>query len=105
MADDVSEEEKRRRYQLLEELQEEVSQEIMQRWLGRTVEILVEEQRKGRWYGRTPQGRLVFFDDDGQDYKGRLVQVRVSVAGAWSMSGSLAGEAQSAPDVIPLTLA
>jgi tRNA-2-methylthio-N6-dimethylallyladenosine synthase len=90
MADDVPDEEKRRRYQALESLQKDVSLEKMRRYLGQSVEVLVEDQAKGRWRGRTPQNKLVFFDDDA-DWRGRLAQVEITHAGAWSMSGRVAG--------------
>jgi tRNA-2-methylthio-N6-dimethylallyladenosine synthase len=86
MVDDVSDEEKRRRFQLLEELQKEVSEKKMARWRGETVEVLVEDKYKGRWRGRTPQSKLVFFDDP-RELQGQLVQVRIRHTGPWSMSG------------------
>ncbi len=88
MADDVPAEEKRRRFHAVEALQKEVLQEKMRHYVGRTEEVLVEELHKGRWRGRNPQGKLVFFTDSG-DQKSKLVQVFVTHAGPWSMSGNL----------------
>lgn len=90
MADDVSDEEKRRRYQVLEDLQKEVSAEKTAQYLGEVVEVLVEElDTKGRWRGRTPHNKLVFFDDP-RSLRGELVPVRITHAGPWSMSGEAA---------------
>ena len=86
MEDDVSEDEKRRRYQVVEQIQANVSKEKMARWFGETVEVLVEGKRDDRWYGRTPQGRLVFFPDE-RELKGEMVKVEINHAGVWSMSG------------------
>ena len=88
MADDVPDEEKRRRFQALELLQKELLQEKMRHYLGQTEEVLVEGMLKGRWRGRNPQNKLVFFSDAGE-HKGKLVQVLVNHAGPWSMSGKL----------------
>jgi len=52
--DDVPEEEKMRRFRLLEELQERIVGEINAGLLGQRVDILFEEKVKGRWRGRTP---------------------------------------------------
>jgi tRNA-2-methylthio-N6-dimethylallyladenosine synthase len=113
MADDVPDAEKRRRFHLIEQLQKEVSQEKMSRYLGRTVEVLVEERDNGRWRGRTPHNKLVFFDDPA-DLRGRLVPVHITHTGPWSMSGELApsqGTAQGragaepAAHSIPLAMA
>ncbi len=86
MVDDVADEEKRRRFHLLEELQKEVSQEKMRRYLDRDVEVLVESKQKKRWRGRNPQNKLVFFEDP-RDLRGELVRVQIKHAGPWSMSG------------------
>ncbi len=89
MADDVSDEEKRRRFHLIEELQKRISTEKMRAYLGQTVEVLVEDRDKGRWRGRTPHNKLVFFDD-ARELRGRLVPVHVTHTGPWSMSGKAA---------------
>ena len=93
MPDDVPPEEKKRRHQLLEALQAQVSAEINARYVGRAVEVLVEGQHKGKWRGRTPQNKLVFFADEGQDWRGKLARVEIVSASAWSMQGRvLSGE-------------
>ncbi len=88
MEDDVPEEEKMRRFRALEELQEQVSSQINETYLGETVEVLVEEKYQGSWKGRTRTNKLVFFEAKG-DYRGHLVPVRVHHAGAWSLNGTL----------------
>jgi tRNA-2-methylthio-N6-dimethylallyladenosine synthase len=85
--DDVPDEEKRRRFHEIEALQKVISQRRMKRWLDTVQEVLVEGRRKGRWQGRTPQGKLVFFDDD-RDLRGQLVEVHITHTGPWSMSGA-----------------
>ena len=88
MTDDVPDAEKRERHKLLEELQARVVAEINARYLGQTVEVLVEEKHRGRWRARTPQNKLVFFEAEG-DWKGRLAQVEVTWTGPWSMQARL----------------
>ena len=62
MDDDVPPEEKKRRWDALDALQEQVVGEINRRSLGETVEVLVEDRHKnGRWRGRTRTNKLVFF--------------------------------------------
>ncbi|GJM42280.1 MAG: tRNA-2-methylthio-N(6)-dimethylallyladenosine synthase [Ardenticatenaceae bacterium] len=104
MEDDVPDGEKRRRFHLIEALQKEISQERNNRWLGETVEVLVENKHKGSWRGRSPQNKLVFFDDP-RDLKGEMVQVIVEHAGPWSLSGSLVDPNKPEPnnvEIIPL---
>lgn len=88
MVDDVLDEEKRRRLQAVEELQEQIVGQINRRLLGQAVEVLVEEQHKGKWRGRTRTNKLVFFRDDA-DWRGRLAVVRITWAGPWSMQGDV----------------
>ncbi|RMD48774.1 MAG: TRAM domain-containing protein, partial [Candidatus Thermofonsia bacterium] len=103
MVDDVPDEEKRRRFHLIEALQAEVSLEKMQKFLGQTVEVLVEEQHKGRWRGRNPQGKLVFFEDP-RDLKGQLVQVKIDHVGPWSMNGTAVDKPQPQSNSISLPI-
>jgi tRNA-2-methylthio-N6-dimethylallyladenosine synthase len=89
MEDDVAEDEKQRRLHALDELQSRVLAEINGQYLGRTVEVLVEDQHKGKWRGRTPQNKLVFFEDDSRDWRGKLADVEIVWTGPWSMQGRL----------------
>lgn len=86
--DDVPPEEKERRRRAVEELQTGIAQAINNTYLGRTVEVLVEGQHKGRWRGRTRTDKLVFFEDDA-NWLGRLAEVKVIHAGPWSLRGRL----------------
>lgn len=90
MPDDVSEEEKWRRFRALEELQEQIAGEIHARYWGQTVPVLFEEKHKNRWKGRTPTNKLVFVESD-RDLTGQELPVKISWTGPWSMLGSLAG--------------
>ncbi len=88
MIDDVPEEEKQRRLAMLEDLQAVVVAEINQKFLGQVLPVLVEEYHKGKWRGRTPQNKLVFFESE-QDWRGKMVDVEITWTGPWSMQGRL----------------
>jgi tRNA-2-methylthio-N6-dimethylallyladenosine synthase len=88
MQDDVGEEEKVRRFRLLEDLQEKVVAEINAVYQGQTVQVLFEEKVKGRWRGRTPTNKLVFVETD-ENLKGRIVPVQITWTGPWSMQANL----------------
>src|SRR5579859_4988990 len=94
MTDDVPEEEKERRRVAIDEQQAEVIAAINQRWLGQTVPVLVEswDENTGRWRGRTPQDKLVFFADQTPDRLGTVVDVEITWTGPWSMQGRLPGQ-------------
>jgi tRNA-2-methylthio-N6-dimethylallyladenosine synthase len=88
MVDDVSEEEKMRRFRLLEKLQEEVVTEINTAYLGRTIDVLFEEKVRGRWKGRTPTNKLVFVETDA-DLMGKTLPVSITWTGPWSMQANV----------------
>ena len=98
LADDVPPAVKEARRKDLEALQTRIAGEINAALLGQTVEVLVEGhalkgsprggRQEGRWYGRTPHMKLVYFADAGEDdLTGRLVPVRITWAGPWSLIG------------------
>jgi len=99
MIDDVPEAEKAQRHKVLDELQEQVSTEISARHLGKTVEVLVEDQHKGKWRGRNRQNKLVFIDSE-LPLRGRLVEVQIMWTGAWSMQGRFVRDVSPLPDKI-----
>lgn len=87
MADNVPPDEKLRRLKLLDALQENISRDINARLVGTTQKVLVENQHKGKWRGRTPTNKLVFFEDDTRDWTGDIVDVQIASSSAWSMQG------------------
>jgi tRNA-2-methylthio-N6-dimethylallyladenosine synthase len=88
MVDDVPEEEKMRRFLLLEDLQERIVAEINTRYLGQTTPVLFEDKVKNRWKGRTPTNKLVFVETD-EHLKGQVLPVNVTWTGPWSMQARL----------------
>jgi tRNA-2-methylthio-N6-dimethylallyladenosine synthase len=89
MEDDVPDEEKWRRFRLLEELQEGIATEIHATYKNQSVPVLFEEKsKKGRWRGRTETNKLVFAESE-QDLRGQLLNVTIDWTGPWSMLGHL----------------
>ncbi|MEZ4864215.1 MAG: tRNA (N6-isopentenyl adenosine(37)-C2)-methylthiotransferase MiaB [Caldilineaceae bacterium] len=100
LLDDVPEAEKVRRHKVLEALQEEVCSAINSRFLGETVEVLVEEQHKGKWRGRTRQNKLVFIESD-LPLRGRLVDAQITWTGPWSMQGRFVRDVSPLDERLP----
>lgn len=104
LVDDVPDTVKRARYERLEQLQREIQGQKNQHYVGQTVEVLVEDTHKGRWRGRSPQGRLVFFDDP-RPLKGALVAVNITHAGPYSLSGLVVDASPAAAPALTIPLA
>lgn len=88
MIDDVPEEEKERRWRVLNDQHERISAGINRRYQDQVIEVLVEDQHKGKWRGRTRTNKLVFFEDE-RDWRGQLVNVKIEKTGPWSMNGTI----------------
>ena len=84
--DDVPYEEKERRRRALEQVQARILKTLNARLEGQQVEVLVEGEKKGRWFGRTRTDRLVFFAAEG-NWLGRLATVAITWSGPWSLIG------------------
>jgi tRNA-2-methylthio-N6-dimethylallyladenosine synthase len=91
MADDVPEAVKKERLHAVEDLEGRVSASINARLEGRTLDVLVEGRREGRWHGRTRSNKLVHFA--GEAAVGQTVSVRIEHSTAWSLQGTTADEA------------
>ena len=88
--DDVPATEKRRRINDLLALQRQIAGRRTARWVGRTVEVLVEgADELGRPYGRNRQGKRVVVKRAAVQ-AGELVTVRVEEASPGQLAGSLA---------------
>lgn len=86
MPDNVPDEEKWRRFRVIEELQERITTAINQTYLGKQTPVLFESKAKGRWRGRTPTNKLVFVESE-DDLLGQIREVTVNWSGPWSMIG------------------
>ena len=85
LEDDVPRELKKERLHVIEEIHAASSEQINQRLLGQTVEVLVEREADGRSTGRTRRGRLVHFD--ATERIGSLVDVTIDEVTSWSLRG------------------
>jgi len=86
LEDNVPPDEKRRRLNEIERLQESIAAEINAQLRDKTVEVLVEGERKGRWQGRTRSGKLVFFSNSN-DCLGQLMKIKIEKTSPWSLQG------------------
>jgi len=91
LADDVPEEEKKRRNQVLLDVQERLSLDANRRRIGQKMEVLVEGPSKRdprRQTGRTDTHQIVNFEA-GRDLAGQFATVEITGASAVALSGTL----------------
>ncbi len=93
LEDDVPEEVKKRRLQEIVDLQQKHSKQRTERFLGQTVEVLIEKESKkssAHWSGRNSQNTVVVFDK--QDYKvGEFVNVKIKDCTSATLIGEPVG--------------
>ena len=90
--DQVPEKIKSERLQIVQTLAAQHGLERSMRYVGRTVEVLVEDgnpRNPSQVMGRTRQGRQVFFDGDLEQLRGEFVHVYITEARTWSLMGEL----------------
>ena len=86
--DEIPWTEKKRRHRAVEELQKVICTERNVRFAGQVLEVLVDGFSKGRWRGRSRGNTLVFFDAPG-DWKGQIVNVRITEPSPWYLLGEV----------------
>jgi len=90
--DKVPEEEKERRLEEVHRVQERITKEIYQSYVGKEVEVLVEGRSKKDpqlFMGRTAQNIIVNFTASEQALEGELVKVKILEAGKHSLKGQM----------------
>lgn len=89
MGEQVGEEEKKRRLNVVNELQSRISYNINLSLLGREYSILVDGEApkgEGLLQGRTPTDKVVIFPGD-KEMLGRFIRVSISEAEHWCLHG------------------
>jgi tRNA-2-methylthio-N6-dimethylallyladenosine synthase len=86
LADDVPAEVKQQRLRVIEQLEARISAEINGALLDTEQQVLVEQRREDRWTGRNRLGKLVHFE--GEAEVGKMADVRIEHATAWSLQGT-----------------
>jgi tRNA-2-methylthio-N6-dimethylallyladenosine synthase len=82
--DNIPPEIKKERLNKVEEIQANIAADINSRLTGKTVEMLVEGRKGGKWCGRTRSNKLVFFES-ADDCLGRLVDVTIIKTSPWAL--------------------
>ena len=91
MEDQVPEDVKKARLQRLMEVQNEISLDINQALLGKTLEVMVEGPSKNDesvWMGHTRSNKIVLFPH-GQEKEGDFVQVKITSPQTWVLKGEV----------------
>lgn len=89
MEDCLSDEEKHKNFDKLLEVQNRISKEKNDEYLGKTEKVLVEGESKNNpeyMCGRTEGGKVVNFKGDKEDI-GKILDIKITKTQTWSLSG------------------
>jgi tRNA-2-methylthio-N6-dimethylallyladenosine synthase len=88
LPDDVPATEKERRWQMIEDLGKRILGERHAALRGQVLQVLVEgrDTKRNRWFGRTPENKLVYFSD-AREQLGRIVGVHIEWTGPFTLIG------------------
>ena len=86
--DDVPVDVKKDRLKIIDSEQQTILSEINSGLIGKTQEVLVEGKKKGRWFGRNRNDKLVFFDDE-KCQLGDMVDIEIKETSPWFLQGSV----------------
>jgi tRNA-2-methylthio-N6-dimethylallyladenosine synthase len=86
--DDVSHLEKKRRWQVIQNLMEETTYRKNQKYLHQIVEVLVDKCEQGVCSGNSREMKLVRFTGD-QSLAGKMVKVQITQAKIWLLLGKI----------------
>ncbi len=89
LTDDVPLEVKKDRFERITEAMKGVSHEYNQKFLGKTVQVLVEKIKKGYASGKIPEFKMCRFPSDNQKLIGQYVNVKVEKAMEWCLEGDV----------------
>ena len=91
MPNQVPEEIQHQRYDRLCQVQNEITYEKNQKYVGKSVRVLVDGKSKSNenvYTSRTDGGKIVHFESDA-DYTGTFIQVKITRADTFALFGEI----------------
>lgn len=89
MKDNVSKKEKERREKYLNEILAETALLNNKKYLNKTFEILVDNQKGENYFGKTRTLKNVMFKSDKKNLIGNFVKVKITKATSWHLEGEI----------------
>lgn len=86
--DDVSQDEKKRRWFAVQDLMEEITLKKNKEYVGKTVSVMVETCKNGWCQGNSSELKLTRFKSK-EDLVGQIVDIKIKKAGVWRLDGSI----------------
>ncbi len=88
MKDDVSKKEKQKRWETLTKILEKNALKYNKKYIGQTLEVLIQESKKGFLIGKTKFYKTVKIPCK-RNYVGKILKIKIINATAWGLEGKL----------------
>jgi len=88
LKDNVSPKEKERRYKVLTKILKETALENNKKYIGRTIEVLIEAEQGGYLRGKTRNHKTIKFIGP-KNLIGQFVKIKITDALPWGLKGNL----------------
>lgn len=85
--DFIEEAEKKKRLAILNDKVKEASLKSNEKYIGKTLEILIDAEDNGVFQGRTRNNKVVHIQDNGKYEIGQFVNVKIEKVSTWCMFG------------------
>ena len=92
LEDNVTNEEKAKRWHELNDLMRGITQKKLEKYVGKTLEVLVEENTDSTYRGKCKHFKTVQFESDKKDLIGTLQKIKITKAENWILLGELANQ-------------
>jgi tRNA-2-methylthio-N6-dimethylallyladenosine synthase len=89
MKDDVLKLEKSRREKFLNEILKKTAFSNNQKYLGKTLEVLIDLEKAGIYFGRTRSGKDVKIKTDQKNLVGTFTKAKITKSNTWNLEASL----------------
>ena len=89
LKDDVPTKEKRRRWHELNNILKKITQKKLEKYIGKTVEVLVEKHSGNTYTGTSHHNKVVQFKSPKKSLKGTLQKTKITKAENWVLLGNL----------------
>lgn len=85
LLDEISKEEKKKRDRIITDLLAQNLERVNKKFVNKTVRVLIDEEKSGKFYGRTKEYKVVEIKTDQPLEVGQFIDVKIIDSGAWKL--------------------
>lgn len=87
--DDIVIQAKQDRRKRIDTVQQTIQEKNNKKTIGNLQSVLIEGRRKGKWFGRNRNDKLVYTNANTKNLKSTVVEIKIEESSPWSLMGSV----------------